>query len=67
MKVGVGKTTLTANLAWAMTRLYDKNVLLVDVDMQANLSQYFHETSGVCGLGKPDGQLQGQADCNGYL
>lgn len=41
MKGGVGKTTLTANIGWALTEFHNKNVLLVDVDMQANLSQYF--------------------------
>jgi chromosome partitioning protein len=41
MKGGVGKTTLTANLAGALARYHEKKILIVDVDMQANLSQYF--------------------------
>lgn len=41
MKGGVGKTTLTANLAGALARYHNKKILIVDVDMQANLSQYF--------------------------
>lgn len=43
MKGGVGKTTLTANLAGALAAYHQKKVLIVDVDMQANLSQYFME------------------------
>lgn len=38
-KGGVGKTTLTVNLAFALARL-DKNVLLVDSDPQCNLTSY---------------------------
>lgn len=41
MKGGVGKTTLTANIAGALARYHGKKILMVDVDMQANLSQYF--------------------------
>jgi chromosome partitioning protein len=43
MKGGVGKTTLTFNLGWYAARLENSTfkVLLIDLDPQANLSQYF--------------------------
>lgn len=41
MKGGVGKSTLAANLAWAMaTEPWSKRVLVVDLDPQFNCSQY---------------------------
>lgn len=42
MKGGVGKSTLTAQLAWqfAAYRRWLKNVLVVDLDPQFNVSQY---------------------------
>lgn len=40
MKGGVGKTTLSVNLAWHMCRRGGKRVLLVDLDPQFNASQY---------------------------
>lgn len=42
MKGGVGKSTLTVNLAWhfAAYRDWDKKVLVVDLDPQFNASQY---------------------------
>jgi chromosome partitioning protein len=42
MKGGVGKTTVTANLAWefAGTTTWRKKVLVVDLDPQFNASQY---------------------------
>ncbi len=42
MKGGVGKSTLTINLAWhfAGYRLWQKKVLVVDLDPQFNASQY---------------------------
>jgi chromosome partitioning protein len=41
MKGGVGKTTLTFNLAWYSAWQANLKVLAVDLDPQANLSQYF--------------------------
>ncbi len=43
-KGGVGKTTLTVNIAAALTSL-DKTVLLVDSDPQCNLTSYLFEDS----------------------
>ncbi len=41
MKGGVGKTTLSFNLAWRIAWKENLKVLAVDLDPQANLSQYF--------------------------
>ena len=41
MKGGVGKTTLTFNLAWYCAWKTRLRVLAIDLDPQANLSQYF--------------------------
>jgi chromosome partitioning protein len=41
MKGGVGKTTLAFNLAWYSAWRANLRVLAVDLDPQANLSQYF--------------------------
>ena len=41
MKGGVGKSTLTFNLAWSLAWRHDLKVLAIDLDPQANLSQYF--------------------------
>ena len=41
MKGGVGKSTLTFNLAWRSAWQEKLRVLAVDLDPQANLSQYF--------------------------
>jgi chromosome partitioning protein len=40
MKGGVGKSTLTANLAWYCAYVKNLKVLAVDLDPQFNLSQY---------------------------
>lgn len=45
-KGGVGKTTLTANIAWALSML-GKKVLIVDSDPQCNITSYFFEDSVV--------------------
>ena len=41
MKGGVGKTTLTFNLSWYCAVKARLRVLVIDLDPQANLSQYF--------------------------
>lgn len=41
MKGGVGKTTLSFNLAWCSAWKYNLKILAVDLDPQANMSQYF--------------------------
>lgn len=43
-KGGVGKTTTTFNLGAALSLKNDKKVLLVDLDSQANLSEYLGAT-----------------------
>ena len=39
MKGGVGKTTLSVNIADCLSRRYNKRVLLIDVDPQYNATQ----------------------------
>ncbi len=46
-KGGVGKTTVTAHLAYALVHQHGKNVLCIDFDTQANLSD-------VCGIREPE-------------
>ena len=41
MKGGVGKITLTANIGHCLSFVHSKRVLLVDVDPQFNLTQYY--------------------------
>ena len=58
MKGGVGKSTLTVNLAWhfAAYQEWRKKVLVVDLDPQFNASQYLLGVSQYEGLlkeGKP--------------
>lgn len=48
-KGGVGKTTLTANIAVALSQ-QDNNVLLVDADPQCNLTSYLVEPKDVDNL-----------------
>lgn len=40
-KGGVGKTTVSGNLVWALAREFDRNVLAVDADKQASLTKWF--------------------------
>jgi len=40
MKGGVGKSTIAVNLAWHFAMMFDKKVLVVDLDPQFNASQY---------------------------
>lgn len=40
MKGGVGKTTLCTNLAYVLCKFKNKKILLIDIDPQANTSQY---------------------------
>ncbi|MCF7519834.1 ParA family protein [Pseudoalteromonas sp. L21] len=46
MKGGVGKTTLTFNLAWHCAWMKNLKVLAIDLDPQSNLSQYFMGAEG---------------------
>ncbi len=41
MKGGVGKTTCTVNLAYAMSKIFGKKVLVVDLDPQVNSTPFF--------------------------
>ena len=50
-KGGVGKTTLTVNLAAALYRFHKKKILIVDCDEQCNSSDYCF------GMGKADGSI----------
>ncbi|MBU3907487.1 MAG: ParA family protein [Nanoarchaeota archaeon] len=45
MKGGVGKTTLSVNLAYGLSKYHHKRVLLVDVDPQFNATQYLYPIS----------------------
>ena len=46
-KGGVGKSTTAYNLGAALVKKFDMNVLLVDIDPQANLSEYMgYEPNG---------------------
>src|SRR5262245_52663860 len=57
LKGGVGKTTLTAYLAWALSnRGY--RVLLVDLDLQGSLSSLFLRNDELARLGKAESLLQ---------
>nr|WP_133511571.1 ParA family protein [Candidatus Thiosymbion oneisti] len=55
MKGGVGKSTLTFNLGWYSAWHGNYRVLCIDLDPQANLSQYFLGAEGYLNLlGKPE-------------
>ena len=58
-KGGVGKTTLTANIAFALASL-DKSILLVDSDPQCNLTSYLLSDDVVDELLNHSGDTDGQ-------
>lgn len=47
MKGGVGKTTLSVNIAYILGRHHGKKVLLVDIDPQFNATQYLVKQSDI--------------------
>lgn len=57
LKGGVGKTTLTAYLAWALAQR-GYRVLLVDLDLQGSLSSLFLGNDELARLGKQERLLQ---------
>jgi len=40
MKGGVGKTTLSVNIAYILANFHNRKVLLIDIDPQFNATQY---------------------------
>lgn len=58
-KGGVGKTTLTANIAFAMAEM-GKSVLLVDSDPQCNLTSYLLDDEVVDDLLTKSNESDGQ-------
>ena len=46
-KGGVGKTTITVNLAYALAKSCDLRVLVIDNDDQGNDSQFFQSEEGL--------------------
>lgn len=44
IKGGIGKTTLTTLMAYKLAK-NDKKILLIDLDLQANTTQYFYKTN----------------------
>lgn len=47
MKGGVGKTTLSVNIAYVLAKFHDQKVLLIDIDPQFNATQYLVEQSNI--------------------
>ena len=47
MKGGVGKTTLCREIGYTLNKDYNRSILFVDIDPQANLTQSLYEKFGV--------------------
>jgi chromosome partitioning protein len=45
MKGGVGKTTLVVNVGYTLAKVFDKRILIIDIDPQMNTTQHILSTN----------------------